>query len=147
MFSWNCYEIAASKASGKTNVGEFSFDKFVRPQSTAQWIRNFTTDTFLKVFSYYKTFEKFPFHWSGDSPFTGCSASKFALQTIFERCFENVRKCFMKSSAAKFLFRKLQSFKLHPLALCILKITEILEIVPTMKFFFVVADTNRFSTE
>ena len=30
-------------------VGEFSFDKFVRPQSTAQWTRNSTTDTFLKV--------------------------------------------------------------------------------------------------
>ena len=147
MFSWNCFEIAAPKTSRKTYVGEFSFDKFVRPQSTAQWTRNSTTDTFLKVFSYYKTTQKFPFQWSGDSPSTGCSATKFALQTIFERCFENVRKCFMKSSAVKFLFSKLQSFKLQPLALRVLKTTEILEIAPTVKFFFVVADTDRFSTE
>ena len=89
------------------------------------------------------------FHFTGveDSPSTGCSATKFEHQTIFERCFENVRKCFMKSSAVKFLFSKLQSFKLQPLALRVLKTTEILEIAPTVKFFFVVADTNRFSTE
>ena len=48
----------------------------------------------------------------------------------------------MKSSAVKFLFSKLQ-----PLALRVLKITEIPEIAPTMKFFFAVADTKRFSTE
>ena len=51
----------------------------------------------------------------------------------------------MKSSAIKFLFSKFQSFKLQPLALRVLKITEIPEI--TLKFFFAVADTNRFSTE
>ena len=48
MFSWKCFEIAAPKTSRKTYVGEFSFDEFVRPQSTAQWTRNSTTDTFLK---------------------------------------------------------------------------------------------------
>ena len=99
-----------------------------------------------KEFSCYKTFEKCPFHWSGDSRSTGCSAAKFELQTIFERCFENVRKCFMKSSAVKFLFSKLQSFKLQPLALRVLKITEIPEVAPTVKFLFAVVDTNRFST-
>ena len=49
----------------------------------------------------------------------------------------------MKSSAIKSLFSKLQSFKLQPLALRVLKITEIPEIA--LKFFFAIADTNRFS--
>ena len=53
----------------------------------------------------------------------------------------------MKSSAMKFLHSKLQILKLQPLGLCILKITEIPEIASTVKFFFGVADTNRFSTE
>ena len=91
--------------------------------------------------------KNFHFPGVGDSPSTGCSATKFELQTISERRFENVRKCFMKSSAVKFFFSKLQSFKLKPLALRVLKITEIPEIVPTVKFFFAVVDTNRFSTE
>ena len=91
--------------------------------------------------------KNFHFTGVGDLPSRGCSATKFELQPIFERCFENVRKCSMKSSAVQFLFRKLQSFKLQPLALRVLKITEIPEIAPTMKFFFAVADTKRFSTE
>ena len=37
------------KFSRKTYVGEFRFDKFVRPQSTAHRIRNSTTDTVLEV--------------------------------------------------------------------------------------------------
>ena len=90
--------------------------------------------------------KNFYFTEVGDSLFTGCSAAKFELQTIFERCFENVKKCFMKSSAVKFLFSKLQSFKLQPLALRVLKITEIPEVAPTVKFLFAVVDTNRFST-
>ena len=53
----------------------------------------------------------------------------------------------MKSSAMKFLFSKLQAFKLQPLAFRVLKITEIPEIACTMKFFFAVSDVNRFSTE
>ena len=38
---------------------------------------------------------------------------------------------FMKSSALKLLFSKLKSSKSQPLALCVLKITEIPEIAPT----------------
>ena len=53
----------------------------------------------------------------------------------------------MKSSAMKFLYSKLHIFKLQPLTLRILKTTEIPEIASTGKFFFGVADTNRFSTE
>ena len=53
----------------------------------------------------------------------------------------------MKSSVVKFLFSKLQSFKLQHLALRVIKITKIPEIGPTVKFFFAAADTNRFSTE
>ena len=69
------------------------------------------------------------FHLTGveDSGSTGCSATKFGLQTIFERCFENARKYFMENSAIKFLFSKLQSFKLKPLALSVLKVTKIPE--------------------
>ena len=66
---------------------------------------------------------------------TGYSITKFKLQTIFQRCFENARKCFMKSSAIKFLFSKLQFLKLQPLALRVLKITEIPEIAPTGSSF------------
>ena len=40
-------------------VGEFSFDKFVRQQSTAQRTRNSTTDTFLKVLRKERMFENF----------------------------------------------------------------------------------------
>ena len=91
------------------------------------------------------------FHLAGfvDSKSAGCSATKltkFELQTMFERCFENVGKYSMKSSAMKFLFSKLQAFKLWPLAFCVLKITEIPQIASTMKLFFSVADANRFST-
>ena len=43
------FEIAAPKTWKKTYVGEFPFDKFVRPQSTVHRTRNSTTDTFLKV--------------------------------------------------------------------------------------------------
>ena len=53
----------------------------------------------------------------------------------------------MKSSAVKFFFGKLQPLKLQALALPVLRITEIPEIAPTVKFIFAVADTNRFSTE
>ena len=53
----------------------------------------------------------------------------------------------MKSSAMKFLFNKSQAFKLQSLALRVLKITETPEIASTVKFFFAVADTNRFFTE
>ena len=62
------------------------------------------------------------FHFTGveDSPFTGCSATKFEHQSIFERCFENVRKCFMKSCAIKFLFSKLQSHSKMLLSLALL---------------------------
>ena len=67
------------------------------------------------------------FHLTGvaDSPSTDSSATKFQLQIIFERCFENAGKCSMKNSAMKFLFSKLQAFKLQPLALKlrVLKIT------------------------
>ena len=89
------------------------------------------------------------FHLIGvvDSLSTGCNAAKFELQTIFERCFEIFRKFPMKSSAMEFLFSKLQHFKLQSLALSVLKIREIPEIASTVKFFFAVADTNRFSTE
>ena len=53
----------------------------------------------------------------------------------------------MKSSAIKFLFSKLQSLKLQPLALRVLKTTEIPELGPTPKSFLAVADANRLSTE
>ena len=53
----------------------------------------------------------------------------------------------MKSSAMKFLFSKLQAFKLQPLVLRILEITEICQIASKMKFFFAIADANKFSTE
>ena len=53
----------------------------------------------------------------------------------------------MKNSAMKFLYSILQIFKLQPLGLRILKITEIPKTVSTVKFFFGVADTDRFSTE
>ena len=97
-----------------------------------------------KELSYLKTFEKSPYH----SPSTGCSATRFELQTLFERCFQNVRKCFMKSCAIKLLFSKLQSLKLQPLTLCVLKITQIPEIEPTeVRFVFPVADSHKFSTE
>ena len=42
---------------------------------------------------------------------------------------------------------KSQAFKLQSLALRVLKITETPEIASTVKFFFAVADTNRFFTE
>ena len=51
MFLWGCFEIAAPKTlelSKKTYVGEFPFDKFVRPQSTAHRTKNSTTDIFWK---------------------------------------------------------------------------------------------------
>ena len=53
----------------------------------------------------------------------------------------------MKSSTVQFLFSKLQFLKLQSLALGVLKITKILEIMPTVKFYFAVADTTKFSTE
>ena len=36
---------------------------------------------------------------------------------------------------------------MQPLPLCVLKITEFPEIAPNEKFFFAVADTNKFSIE
>ena len=53
----------------------------------------------------------------------------------------------MKSSAVKFLVSKLQSFRLQFFALLVLKIMEIPKIAPSVKFYFAVADTNRFSIE
>ena len=62
MFSWKCFEIAAPKTwkfFRKTYVGEFPFDKFVRPQSTVHRTRNSTTDTFLKVLRKERVFKNF----------------------------------------------------------------------------------------
>ena len=70
-----------------------------------------------------------------DSPLGGCRATKFELQTIFGRYFENVGILSMKTSAMEFLFSKLQAFKLKSLALCALTITEIPEIALLWRYF------------
>ena len=59
--------------------------------------------------------------------------------------FQKFQKMFHEK-LCKFLHSKLQIFKLQPLGLHILKITEIPEIASTVKFFFGAVDTNRFFT-
>ena len=53
----------------------------------------------------------------------------------------------MQSLVTEFLFRKLRTFKLQPLALCVLKLLEIPEIASNVKFLFAEVDANRFSAE
>ena len=59
-----------------------------------------------------------------DSPSAGCSATKVELETMFESCFENFGNVSIKNSAMDLLFSNLQAFKLQPLTLPVLKITE-----------------------
>ena len=75
------------------------------------------------------------FHLTGaaDSLCTGCSATKFKLQTIFESALKILEKYPGKTRQWS---SELPAFKLQSLVLSILKIAEIPVIASTVKFLF-----------